>query len=129
VTTHLGGIRKWLARGDRSYTMRYEWDEAKQQSNIQKLGFDFLGIQKVFAGTTLTILDDWFDYGESRFITLGLLRGRVVVIASHVLSVRKPKQSNHRPLPPSPSEQVNCRRILCAASGHLPYRGGVNRRQ
>jgi uncharacterized protein len=61
--------------------MRYEWDEAKRLANIQKHGIDFVGIEKVFAGTTLTILDDRFDYGEPRFMTLGLLRGRVVVIA------------------------------------------------
>ena len=61
--------------------MRYEWDEAKRQSNIQKHGIDFVGIEKAFAGTTLTILDDRFDYGESRFITLGMLRARGVVIA------------------------------------------------
>jgi uncharacterized DUF497 family protein len=35
----------------------------------------------VFAGATVTILDDRFDYGETRFVTLGLFRGRVVVIA------------------------------------------------
>ena len=76
--------------------MRYEWDEAKRQSNIQKHGIDFVGIEKVFAGETLTILDDRFDYGESRFITLGLLSGRVVVIAHtetreviRIISVRK----------------------------------------
>lgn len=76
--------------------MRYEWDEAKRQSNIQKHGIDFVGIEKVFAGTTLTILDDRFDYGEPRFITLGLLSGRVVVIAHaetqeviRIISVRK----------------------------------------
>ncbi len=51
--------------------MRYEWDEAKRQSNIQKHGIDFVGIEKVFAGKTVTILDDRFDYGESRFITFG----------------------------------------------------------
>lgn len=76
--------------------MQYEWDEAKRQSNIQKHGIDFVGIEKVFAGTTLTILDDRFDYGEPRFITLGLLSGRVVVIAHtetqeviRIISVRK----------------------------------------
>ncbi|MGH9433290.1 MAG: BrnT family toxin [Terriglobia bacterium] len=76
--------------------MRYEWDEAKRQSNIQKHGIDFGGIEKAFAGTTLTILDDRFDYGETRFITLGLLSGRVVVIAHtetqrviRIISVRK----------------------------------------
>jgi len=76
--------------------MRYEWDEAKRQSNIQKHGIDFVGIEKAFAGTTLTILDDRFDYGESRFVTLGLLSGRVIVIAHtetdeviRIISVRK----------------------------------------
>lgn len=61
--------------------MRYEWDEAKRLANIQKHGIDFTGVEKVFAGQTVTMLDDRFDYGESRFITLGLLSGRVVVIA------------------------------------------------
>jgi len=76
--------------------MLFEWDEAKRQSNIQKHGIDFIGIEGVFAGTTVTILDDRFDYGESRFITLGLLSGRVVVIAHtetheviRIISVRK----------------------------------------
>ena len=76
--------------------MRFEWDEAKRQSNLQKHGIDFVGIEKVFARTTLTILDDRFDYPETRFITLGVLSGRVVVIAHaeaheviRIISVRK----------------------------------------
>jgi hypothetical protein len=76
--------------------MLFEWDEAKRLSNIQKHGIDFIGIERVFAGTTVTILDDRFDYGERRFITLGLLNGRVVVIAHtetreviRIISVRK----------------------------------------
>jgi hypothetical protein len=44
--------------------MLYEWDEAKRQSNIQKHGIDFLGIEGVFAGTTVTILDDRYDYAN-----------------------------------------------------------------
>lgn len=76
--------------------MRYEWDEAKRQSNIQKHGIDFTGIERVFTGKTVTILDERFEYGEPRFITLGLLSGRVVVIAHtetneviRIISVRK----------------------------------------
>jgi uncharacterized DUF497 family protein len=76
--------------------MRYEWDEAKRLANIQKHGIDFTGIEKAFTGQTVTMLDDRFDYGESRFITLGLLSGRVVVIAHtetdeviRIISVRK----------------------------------------
>ena len=76
--------------------MQYEWDEAKRQSNIQKHGIDFLGIEKVFAGQTITILDDRIDYGEPRFVTVGLLQDRVVVIAHtetdkviRIISIRK----------------------------------------
>ena len=52
-----------------------------RQSNIQKHGIDFMGIEKVFAGDTVTILDDRRDYGETRFVTLGLLKDGIVVIA------------------------------------------------
>ena len=45
---------------------------------------------------TVTIPDDRFDYGEGRFVTFGLLEGRVVAIAHteadeviRVISVRK----------------------------------------
>jgi uncharacterized DUF497 family protein len=76
--------------------MHYEWDEAKRQSNIQKHGIDFRGIERVFAGETVTTLDDRFDYGESRYVTVGVLSGRVVVIAHtetqeviRIISVRK----------------------------------------
>jgi len=55
-----------------------------------------VGIEEVFAGQTVTIVDERFDYGEERFITLGLLHERVVVIAHtetreviRIISVRK----------------------------------------
>jgi uncharacterized protein len=76
--------------------VRYEWAEAKRRSNIQKHGIDFIGIDLVFAGKTVTVLDDRFDYGENRFVTLGLLSGRVVVISHtetddviRIISVRR----------------------------------------
>jgi uncharacterized DUF497 family protein len=76
--------------------MRYEWDEAKRRSNIQKHGIGSIGVERAFTGRTITILDDRFEYGESRFITVGLLSGRVVVVAHaetheviRIISVRK----------------------------------------
>ena len=60
--------------------MQFEWDEAKRESNLLKHSIDFIEVEKVFEGETVTILDAQFDYGEERFITLGLLDGRVVVI-------------------------------------------------
>jgi uncharacterized protein len=50
----------------------------------------------VFDGLTVTIEDTRFDYGEARFLTLGLLRTNVVVIIHtetaeviRIISVRK----------------------------------------
>ena len=61
--------------------MKFEWDEAKQQSNLLKHRLDFVDAETVLAGATFTFADDRFAYNEERYITLGLLRGSVVVVA------------------------------------------------
>jgi uncharacterized DUF497 family protein len=61
--------------------MHFTWDETKRRANLDKHGFDFVDASTVFEGPTFTFEDDRLAYGEQRFITLGLLRGRVVVIA------------------------------------------------
>ena len=61
--------------------MKFDWDEAKRRFNIRKHGIDFLDVAKVFDGDILTIEDDRYEYGENRFITLGILRDHVIVIA------------------------------------------------
>jgi uncharacterized protein len=60
--------------------MGFTWDENKRRSNIVKHGFDFNDAQYLFAGLTFTFEDDRDDYGEQRFITLGLLQGRFVAV-------------------------------------------------
>jgi uncharacterized DUF497 family protein len=77
--------------------MRYEWDEAKRHANFAKHGLDFADAARVLTGPCVTFVDDRFDYGEKRFTTLGLLAGRVVVIAhtpratdvTRIISMRK----------------------------------------
>ena len=76
--------------------MQFTWDEAKRQANLREHGLDFADASTVFAGATFTFEDDRFAYEEQRFITLGLLRGHVVVIArtergeaTRVISMRK----------------------------------------
>lgn len=77
--------------------MIYEWDKAKNRSNFAKHGLDFADAEQVFAGPCVTFVDGRFDYGEKRLITLGLLAGRVVVIAhaprgediTRIISMRK----------------------------------------
>jgi uncharacterized DUF497 family protein len=61
--------------------VRFEWDERKRQSNLATHGVDFADLEPLFAGDTVTVLDDRFDYGEDRFITLALLNGIVLAIA------------------------------------------------
>ena len=60
--------------------VRFTWHEAKRQTTLQRRGLDFVDAELVFAGPVFTFEDDRLDYGETRWVTLGLLRDRVVVI-------------------------------------------------
>jgi len=62
--------------------MKFEWDEKKRQSNIKKHGIDFEDAGIVFKGITLTFQDNRLDYGEQRYITMGLL-GEIVIVIAH----------------------------------------------
>ena len=61
--------------------MRFSWSERKRAINLKEHGLDFLDAARVFEGLTFSYEDDRFDYGEQRFITLGLLAGVPVSIA------------------------------------------------
>lgn len=60
--------------------MHFEWDEQKSQANIRKHGFSFADAWEVFEAPMLIDLDDRFDYGEDRWIGIGRLRSRIVVV-------------------------------------------------
>jgi len=60
--------------------MHFEWDEQKNKANIRKHGLDFADAWEIFTAPMLTAPDDREDYGEDRWIGIGMLRGRVVVI-------------------------------------------------
>jgi len=60
--------------------VRFEWDDEKNKSNISKHGFDFADAWEIFEAPMLPHLDDREDYGEDRWIGIGLLRGRIVVV-------------------------------------------------
>jgi uncharacterized protein len=53
--------------------VRITYDSAKRDKTLAERGLDFADATKVFAGATLTLLDDRQDYGETRFQTYGLL--------------------------------------------------------
>ena len=76
--------------------MQYEWDEQKRLSNARKHGIDFQDAVTIFVGDTVLMEDDRFDYGERRFVSLGLLQGRVIVVVhtaqdqvTRIISARK----------------------------------------
>jgi len=60
--------------------MQFEWDEQKRKANIRKHGFDFRDARKVFSSPMLVAPDDRYDYGEDRWIGIGMLEGRIVVV-------------------------------------------------
>lgn len=63
--------------------MKFEWDEAKNQSNIRNHGISFELAQRIFAGPVLTWLDDREDYGEDRFISIGAIDGVALIVVVH----------------------------------------------
>jgi hypothetical protein len=76
--------------------VQVEWDEAKREENLRKHGIDFVGLEAVFEGLTATIEDDRLDYGEQRFVTFGVMEGRVVAVVHteqsdtiRIISIRK----------------------------------------
>ena len=60
--------------------MRFTWSEAKRRANLRDHALDFRDAPTVFEGATFTFEDDRFDYGERRFVTLGLLQGLPVSV-------------------------------------------------
>ena len=75
--------------------IKVTFDPSKRDLTLKHRGLDFARAGEVFAGLTATIVDDRFDYGETRFITAGHLDGRLVVMvwtergeARHVISLR-----------------------------------------
>ncbi len=76
--------------------MNVVWDEAKRRANLKKHGLDFADAAQVLAGITCTFEDARFEYGEQRFVTLGMLRDTVVAMACtetarafRIISMRK----------------------------------------
>jgi uncharacterized DUF497 family protein len=53
------------------------WDEVKRRRNIKSHGLDFLGAEAIWDNFTVTREDLRQDYGESRWVTFGLLAGDV----------------------------------------------------
>ena len=81
--------------------MRYTYDPRKRAANLKKHGYDFEDASEVIeSDRTVTFEDRRFAYDEQRFITLGMLREDVVVIATaetdkeiRLISMRKAERN------------------------------------
>ena len=61
--------------------MDFEWDEDKNQKNIQKHGIDFNDAKEVFEDKKrITTKDDRKDYGEIRWLTIGAIFGAIIAV-------------------------------------------------
>jgi uncharacterized DUF497 family protein len=72
------------------------FDPSKRAATLAERGLDFKDAALVFAGATFEVEDDRRDYGETRIVCFGLLRGRMVVVGytprgavRHVFNMRK----------------------------------------
>jgi uncharacterized protein len=76
--------------------MKISFDPAKRAVTLAERGLDFGDADQVFRGDTLDSPDERRDYGELRMLTVGHLRGRMVIVvwtprgnARHIISMRK----------------------------------------
>ena len=76
--------------------MALTYDPAKRAWTLAERGLDFDDAAHVFAGPTINLLDDRKAYGEVRWVTYGLLDGRMIAVVwtprgttRHIISMRK----------------------------------------
>jgi uncharacterized DUF497 family protein len=83
--------------------MDITYDPEKRAKTFAERGLDFDDAVQVFAGQTIDLLDDRTDYGEVRWVTYGLLNGRMVALVwtargehRHIISMRKANERERK---------------------------------
>lgn len=76
--------------------MKLTYDTLKRKRILEERGLDFLDAEEIFKGDHFTKADERFDYPERRYITVGFLNNRMVVLvwtkrkrARRIISMRK----------------------------------------
>ena len=85
-------------------SIKFEWDEGKNQANIGKHGVSFETASRIFEGLVITAVDDRHDYGEIRENSLGMVEGVVILNVTHtdrkgvtrIISARPAKSSERQ---------------------------------
>lgn len=70
--------------------MELEWDEPKSERNFRERGFDFAYAALIFEGPVIEREDTRRDYGEPRFVAIG------VVGSEHLVLVHTPRAGRVR---------------------------------
>jgi len=60
--------------------MDFEWDEGKRKDNLRKHGIDFVDVSEAFEGPMLIRIDTRSEYGEDRWIGVGYIQSRIIVV-------------------------------------------------
>ena len=84
--------------------MRFEWDEEKNKANIRSHKIDFADVPAIFNSPMLVEIDKREDYGEDRWIGIGMLRNIVAFVVFterrqdtiRIISVRKANKYERR---------------------------------
>lgn len=76
--------------------MAIEFDPNKRALTLANRGLDMADVEPLFEAPNLTVSDDRTDYGEDRFITIGYLQGRMIIVVwtprgsvRRIISMRK----------------------------------------
>jgi hypothetical protein len=78
----------------------YDWDPEKDRRNIAKHGVSFDDAVRIFDGRVLSWVDDRFDHGEVRQISIGTMDDALILVvvhterrsAKHIISARPASQ-------------------------------------
>ena len=97
----------------------FEWDEAKNQSNIRKHGVGFDTAKRIFEGPIATWVDHRKDYGEDRHISIGRVGHRALIVVAHTdrdgrirlisarPALRKERQAYHEQIRQAPHSRTD----------------------
>ncbi|SRR5579862_8910369 len=80
--------------------MRFEWDEEKDRTNVRKHGFQLAEAAEMFRGIFLVRPDTREEYGEERWLGIGMTKGRVAFVAfaqdsQHTIRIISLRKASH----------------------------------
>jgi hypothetical protein len=82
--------------------VRFEWDERKRRSNLEKHGLDFIDVVEVFEAPYL-VVPSTYAGEEDRYLAIGFLEGRLVTVvyttrseAIRIISFRRARREERQ---------------------------------